>query len=422
MAKIVCRTDYILSLSNIDRVRVYNKKDIKYVNRIIDYFSDDKKRILHMVDYFTGKIKKHNNYNLVLEDGHYATKEELEKRKQYIDKQFNKSNVWQVVLSFDKKFIDENISWRELENKLAKEILPKFFKKMGFENSKNMLYQFSLHTNTKNPHFHISFMEKKPNTMSYNNVLNYRRKGKIDNEDIKWLKNETLLTIEREKYFTPMVTQINKDIEEIKDYFNSSSKNYVLYDKSNILLEDKLYRLGQLLEEKVISNNRKIKFNSIKNEEIRILTKEIKETIFTTNKNIYLSQRNFNDSINRMNYYLINVSKANNIKIKNTDLSYTINKEKYIDNYVLNSIVNFARYNYKNKKIISSNNVLHSIVLQNYLNNKKLSKKDIIRNSLNNNYKLTNEVRQSIKNINNEMDEAAKEFSKLFNNKEKELL
>lgn len=350
MAKIVCRTDYRLSLSNIDRVRVYNKKDIKYVNRIIDYFSDDKKRILHMVDYFTGKIKKHDNYNLVLEDGRYATKEELERRKQYIDKQFNKSNVWQVVLSFDKKFIDANISWRELENKLAKEILPKFFKKMGFENSKNMLYQFSLHTNTKNPHFHISFMEKKPNTISYNNVLNYRRKGKIDNEDIKWLKNETLLTIEREKYFTPMVTQINKDIEELKDYFNSSSKNYVLYDKSNILLEDKLYRLGQLLEEKVVSNNRKIKFNSIKNEEIKILTKEIKETIFTINKNIYLSQRNFNDSINRMNDYLINISKTNNIKIKNTDLSYTINKEKYIDNYVLNSIVNFARYNYKKKK------------------------------------------------------------------------
>lgn len=64
-----------------------------------------------MVDYFTGKINKHENYNLVLENGRYATEQEIINRKKYISKQFNKSNIWQVVLSFDKKFIDENISW-----------------------------------------------------------------------------------------------------------------------------------------------------------------------------------------------------------------------------------------------------------------------------------------------------------------------
>ena len=418
MTKIVCRSNYVLSLSNVDRIKQYNNNDIKYVNKIIDYFADDKKRILHMVDYFTGKIKKQDSYNLVLEDGRYATKEEIEKRKIYINKYFKKSNVWQIVLSFDKKFIDDNISWRDLEIKLAREILPKFFKKMGFDDSKKMLYQFSLHTNTKHPHFHISFMEKKPNTIGYNNVLNYRRRGKIDNSDISWLKNETLLTIEREKNFSPMATDINKDIEDIKKYFKLNTKNFVLYDKSNVLLEDNLYRLGKLLKENVISDNKRIKFNSIKDEEIKKLTKEIKDMLFVNNKNLQLSKRNFNESINKMNDYLSDLS--NSAKVKNIDLTYTKNKEKYIDNYIMNAIVNYSKYNYKKK--ISVNHVFHSIVLTNYLKTKKLTRKDIVRNSLNDTYKLTSDVRKSIKNINHEMEEAAQEFSKLFNNIEMKLI
>ena len=93
-----------------------------------------------------------------------------------------------------------------------------------------------------------------------------------------------------------------------------------------------------------------------------------------------------------------------------------------MDNYIINSIVNYANFKYGNKKSISQDNVLHSIILKAYLQNKNLNKKSIIKNSINNKFQLTSQVRQSIKNINNEMDEAAKEFSKLFNSKEKELL
>lgn len=419
MTKIICRTGYKLSLSNIDRIKIYNKKDIKYVDGLIDYFSDDKKRVLNMVDYFTGKINKHENYNLVLENGKYATGQEIINRKKYISKQFNKSNIWQVVLSFDKKFIDENISWRDLELKLAKEILPKFFKKMGFEDSKKMLYQFSLHTNTKNPHFHISFMEKQPNTDTKNKSICYRRKGQFSKSDINWLKKETILTIERDKKFKPLSTEINKDIDELKEYFNPSSKNFVLYNKKDILLEDKIFTLGKLLEEKSISSNRKIKFNSIKDEEIKQLTKDIKNTLFVVNKDIQLSRYNFKDSINRLNNYLENLSKET--KSKKPDLSYTQNKEIYMENYILNSIVNYANFKHGNKKIVSQDNVLHSIILKAYLQNKSLNKKSIIKNSINNKFQLTSQVRQSIKNINSEMDEAAKEFSKLFKTDTKNL-
>ena len=140
---------------------------------------------------------------------------------------------------------------------------------------------------------------------------------------------------------------------------------------------------------------------------------------FVVNKDIQLPRYNFKDSINRLNNYLENLSKET--KSKKPDLSYTQNKEIYIENYILNSIVNYANFEYKDHKIITQDNILHSIILKTYLQNKKLNKKSIIKNSINNKFQLTNQVRQSIKNINSEMDEAAKEFSKLFKTDTKNL-
>ncbi len=421
--KVIVRTKYKLSLNNIDRNKIYNNADIKYVDGIIKYFSDDKKRIMSMLDYFTGKINKHEDCNLILEDGHYAIKEEIAKRQKYINKQFNNSNVWQVVLSFDKKFIDENISWRTLEKKLATEIIPKMLRKMNFVDIKNMKYEFSLHTNTKNPHFHISFMEAKPNTYDQNKRLIYRRKGKIPNDVIKYLKNETILTIEREKEFRPLVIELNKDIDELKQYFNPKDKNYILYDKKNILLEEKILILGKLLEEKEISYNNRIKFNSIKDIEIKRLTKEIKEEVFKVNKEVQLPLSYYNNSVKKINEYFIKLCTDNHINKKDIDLSYTKNKDIYLNNYILNAIVNHARYNYsKNKNMINKDDIFQSIVLMNYRRNKGMSKKDIVRNCLanvgNNRYKNKQEIRNAIKNINNEMEAAAEEFF-MINKKDK---
>lgn len=43
-----------------------------------------------------------------------------------------------------------------------------------------------------------------------------------------------------------------------------------------------------------------------------------------------------------------------------------------MENYILNSIVNYANFKYGNKKIILQDNVLHSIILKAYLQNKNL--------------------------------------------------
>ena len=69
--------------------------------------------------------------------------------------------------------------------------------------------------------------------------------------------------------------------EELKKYFNPKEKNFILNDKKDILLEEKITRLGELINEKRESKNQKIKFNSIKSKEIRDLTYEIKSSIFS---------------------------------------------------------------------------------------------------------------------------------------------
>lgn len=410
---VIIRSDFKLALSNHDRNRKNYNRDRKYVSNILDYFSDDSKKIMNMLDYFTGKINKHEEINLVLEDGHYASKKEYDKRKEYINNQFNNSNVWRLVISPDKELVENNITWRELEIKLAKEILPKFFKKIGFEDSKKMCYQFSLHTNTDHPHFHISFMEKEPNIIGKNGLLQYRRSGEIPECCLKYLMNEITLTIEREKHFRPLSIQISSDIDELKKYFKPNDKNFVLYDKNNILFEDKILRLGKMLYESLNSNDNNIKFNSIRNGEINNLTREIKKDLFNLKNELSISKDNYKNSIDAMNKYIIDISKRNNIK--KIDLSYTKGKEKYIDNYILNAIVNYSKNHYINEKnkILNENNILKSIILNVYKSNKKYTKKDIVKNSFNNNYRLSSEVINAIKSINRQMDAAAEEFYKM---------
>ena len=415
-SNIIVRSDFKLSLSNVDRHERNIESDKRIVNNLLNYYADDQKRILNMLDYFTGKINKHEDINLVLEDGHYASKEEYKNRKKYIDKQFKKSNVWRMVLSVDKELVDNNIIWRELELKLAKEILPKFFKKMGFEDAKKMCYQFSLHTNTSHPHFHIAFLERSPNTLNQKNELMYRRKGEIPVNAIKFLMNETTLTIERNNKFNPLATSINNEIDDLKKYFNPKEKNFVLYDKKNILLEEKILALGKLLD-KVKNIDKRIKYNSITDEEIKRLTQEIKDEIFERSNKLNISRSEFNKKIKDMDNYLMDVSKRNNINLKNIDLSYTKNKEKYLNNYILNSIVNYANYHYEkeSKSILIKDDVIRSIILNIYNRHKKLSKKQIVVNSFNNNYVLTNEFKNAIRNINKELEEAAEEFYNIHN-------
>ena len=422
--KVIFNSIFTLALNNHDSKYKNHSKSIKRVQKMYDYYTNEEKRAMSMYDYYTGKLTKENTMNLVIEDGTFATEKEVEKRKKLAVKYLDNSNLWQGVLSFNNDYLNENIDIHKLEKELATNILPKFFRKCGFKDTNKMFYQLALHTDTDNLHFHFSFMEKVPNYEYAKNKVGYRRTGELSQNEIDFLKAQVIHTIEKEKIYTPLLKETNKDIEELKKYFSPKEKNYLLRDKKDLILEEKILRLGQLLYKERYDNDSKIKYGSIKDKEIINLTKDIKNYLFSKNNgNFKLEYNKFKESLNKINNYFYKINEDNNIKDIVVDTTLTDSKNKYIDNYIYNAIVNYANYNYKreSKNItkIKENDIIQEIILKHYLDNKKQTRKNILKTyftNTNSNQKFRNkqEIENAIKSINDEMTEAQKEFSKLF--------
>ena len=424
--KVIFNSIFTLALNNPDSKYKNHSKSIKRVQKMYDYYTNEEKRAMSMYDYYTGKLTKEDTMNLVIENGTFATEKEVEKRKKLAVKYLDNSNLWQGVLSFNNDYLNENIDIHKLEKELATNILPKFFRKCGFKHINKMFYQLALHTDTDNLHFHFSFMEKVPNYEYAKNKVGYRRTGELSQNEIDFLKAQVIHTIEKEKIYTPLLKETNKDIEELKKYFSPKEKNYLLRDKKDLILEEKILRLGQLLYKERYDNDSKIKYGSIKDKEIINLTKDIKNYLFSKNNdNFKLEYDNFKESLNKINNYFYKINEDNNIKNIVVDTTLTGSKNKYIDNYIYNAIVNYANYNYKkeskNVTKIKENDIIQEIILKHYLDNKKQTRKDILKTyftNTNSKQKFRNkqEIENTIKSINDEMDEAQKEFSKLFSN------
>ena len=413
--KVVVMNKYTPSYNNLNFH--YKTKEAVHNStmNMFDYYADNKKKAFFMLDYFSGKIGKDQEMNIMFEDGEYATKEQIEQRKKQYEKYIENSNIYKLVISFPEGFLEENVDIKSFEKKLAKEIIPQFLKKCGFVDVKKMSYQFSLHTNTKHLHFHLSFAEKQPNFKSYGKI-DYRKKGKLTREELRYFKDLIIHSINREKVYTPLLKETNKNIEELKKYFSPKDKNFLLNNKEDILLEEKVLKLGELLSQSRDSDV-KIKFNSIKDKEIISLTKDIKKYVFSKdNPEFKELHKEFKNNLNRINDYFKSIAESNHSDT--VDDSLIKNKQKYLDNYILNAIVNHANYKYKKLKF-TEDELLREIVHKEYKKNKAMSKYDIVRNILSNTsnglkFKNKYQIRQAVKNINDELEEAQKDFDKLF--------
>ena len=413
--KVVVMNKYTPSYNNLNFH--YKTKEAVHNStmNMFDYYADNKKKAFFMLDYFSGKIGKDKEMNIMFENGEYATKDQIEQRKKQYEKYIENSNIYKLVISFPEGFLEENVDIKTFEKKLAKEIIPQFLKKCGFVDIKKMSYQFSLHTNTKHLHFHLSFAEKQPNFKSYGKI-DYRNKGKLTKEELRYFKDLIIHSINREKVYTPLLKETNKNIEELKKYFSPKDKNFLLNNKEDILLEEKILRLGELLN-KYRDSNQKIKFNSIKDKEIIALTKDIKKYIFSKDNIEFKELHNeFKNNLNNINNYFKSIAESNHSDTVNNSLIK--NKKKYLDNYILNAIVNHANYKYKNLKF-TEDELLREVIHKEYKKNRSMSKYDIVRNILSNTsnslkFKNKYQIRQAVRNINDELEEAQKDFEKLF--------
>ena len=88
-------------------------------------------------------------------------------------------------------------------------------------------------------------------------------------------------------------------------------------------------------------------------------------------------------------------------------------------NRAKNFLKTFIKIPLSKKHYIKENDIIQEIILKHYLDNKKQTRKDILKTyftNTNSKQKFRNkqEIENAIKSINDEMDEAQKEFSKLF--------
>lgn len=276
------------------------------------------------------------------------------------------SNIQLAVLSFYQDYVDENISIKELQKKIATDVMPKFLSYCGYENPKdNLEWIVSLHNDRDNNyHFHIAWIEKNKCYRNRENELGHRIKLKLSDNEINFLKRQASLTIERKKLYTPALIKLEEGFDELKKYFNPKDQNFTLKNIKDLELEEKIIRLGFLLNEVRTKDRKYIKYNSLpKNEignSIRELTKEIMKELFKDNK-IKSSKKDIYKYIDDINNILLDIDKRNNIS--NIGFEDAINnkmiqdKLEKSDNYILNAIVNHALYNYEyQKRRIKKNN------------------------------------------------------------------
>ena len=439
---VIFKSMYCLSLNSVDNKiqdKNYKQNRLNDVDDMLDYFSNKKKKLVGMFEYYMGHTRG-EDVNLILEDGSYATKKDIKRIKTDYKKYIENSNLWKGIISFKSDYIEDNISIHTLEQKIAKEVIPQFLKYCGFKNIKNMSYVFSIHTNKAHPHIHLAFVEKKPNYLYCDKKINYRRKGKITKDEQRYLKRLVELTIEREKYFTPLLKKTNEDIDYLKSYFDPKDKNFALKNTNEIFIEEKIMKLGELLKQYRNINNQtsnKVKYNSIKNnslgKEIKSLTKDIKMYLFNDSSSIlYNCKKDINNDLESINEYFKKLDELNNEdgNIKN---SIVKKKQDYIDNYIYNSIVNHSLYKYEKITMVVKNktkqdkitieDLIQEIACQN-ARREKLNDKERRKIVLDNYFKgadlslkfpSKHKVEKAIKNINYEMEKASQEFSKLFN-------
>lgn len=413
--KVVFRLEGDLALNNPDRKNANINKVKRETTGMFDYFSNEEKKVINMFDYFDGTLTKEKHINIMLENGKYATKEDIDKRKNDYVKYIENSNIWKCIISFENNYLLKNANYKKLQEDLVKEILPMFFKKIGFDKVENMSYQIALHSDTDNLHYHFSFIEKKPNFI-YNNKIDYRREFKIEEKHMNFLKSQIVHNIEKNSIYTSTLIKTNNKIEDLKKYFDKDDKNFILHNKEDLKLENKIYDLGKKLYLNGNGNNGRTKYNSINDKEIKDLVKDIKKYIFNNkNKEFNNDYLEFKKNINVLNNYFKKISLDNHVKdYVNNDL--TKNKEKYLNNFILNKIVNYANDNYR-LKTLNENNIIKEIIVNKYKNNDLKNRYNILKNYLSNpTNKLINkyEIERAIKSINYEMESSIKEFRKMF--------
>lgn len=400
----------------------YRRKIKEYIIGFFDYGRNEEKAYISakefiekndssLFDYFMGgkkldSVMKDNKMKreemAMLKSGKYLLDKDVPLMQKRWSNYIEDSNIQLAVLSFYQNYVDENINIKDLQKKIAIDVMPKFLSYCGYEEpAKNLEWVVALHCDRENNyHFHISWVEKNK-CYKTNDSLEHRIQLTLDDKEINFLKRQATLIIERNRLYTPALIELNKDLKDLQKYFNPKDHNFTLRNIKSLELEEKIIKLGFLLNQIRDTNYKYIKYNSIPDskigKEIKILTKDIKRDIFKNSK-IKESRKKIYSSIDKINEILLDIDKRNSISeigfesaLENKMIQGKIDKS---DTYILNAIANHALYNYNyyknkiNKSDFRLEDIISQVAYENYkesyshITNKKVKsyKKKMVAN------------------------------------------
>ena len=441
----------------------YRDKVKEYIIGFFDYGRNEEKSYVSatefinkhndssMFDYFMGSKKldsvmKDNQMKreemAMLKNGKYVLDKDVPIMQKRWSNYIEDSNIQLTVLSFYQDYIDKNINIKDLQKKIATDVMPKFLNYCGYENPiKNLEWVVALHSDRENNyHFHIAWVEKNKCYKTKNGSLEHRIRLTLDDKEINFLKRQATLTIERNRLYKLALIELNKDLEGLKKYFNPKDQNFTLKNIKGLELEEKIVKLGFLLNQIKDTKRKYIKYNSIPNneigKEIKKLTREIKKEIFKSPQ-IKDAKKQIYKAIDNINDILVDIDKRNNISeigfesaLENKIIQGKMDKS---DTYILNAIANHALYNfnYHKNKINKSNFKLEDIINQiadenfkeEYHNIKSKSLKKYKRKVLNSflsGGKYKNKFVKAMERLAYKQDQAAEQFYEMLSENEYE--
>lgn len=418
----------------------YSRDEDKAYNNVPKYLKSSSD---NMFEYFMGSKKSDSVMEqnkmkreemAMLPNGQFLTDKDVRKMQKRWSDYIENSNIQLSVLSLNQDYVDENIDINDLQKKIATDLMPKFLSYMGYQKPKdNLEWVVALHNDRENNyHFHIAWVEKDPCFKYKNSKLGHRIQITLNDNEINFMKRQAALTIERQKLYTPALTRLGKDFDNLKTFFNPKDHNFTLKNINDIELENKIVRLGYVLEQIRSTDKKYIKYNSLPKNNLgkvaRELTKEIKKELYK-NVDIKKAKDKINNGIEEINNILVDIDKRNNISKIGFESAFENklikSKLEASENYISNAIVNHSLYNLhhnnENKRTIKIEDLIGEFAIIKYKKHHikdmtkptKKYKNKILYNVLSGRtYK--NELVRTLDKLNYDQKKVAEEFYEMF--------
>ena len=442
----IFRSEPIMTINDLAQIGSHNKREKKSYNSNPDIDIEKSKDNIELVP-LTDKYVK-GFYNLVKDykkEHDERMKTEREDRKKTFKQMLDKSNnvvADELLFTATNKFF-ENMTKEDIKE-WANTCMEFVYNDLGYK--KEQVLHATVHLDEKTPHIHcvvvplVKKLDKRTNTERFTISKKQYIKDKVHLSQLQDKYHERLVSkgydLERGIKGSDRKNQKVKEFKKTTSYYENKVTiiNKGLDNAMNEF-EEKIIKLGFLINEIRSTDKKYIKYNSLpKNQigyDIRSLTKEIKRDIFKQSKMKQLTKE-IENAINKINDILIDIDKRNNISKVGFEniLENKLIKEKIEaeDNYILNAIVNHALFNfsYYRKKINKDNFKLEDLIdemaYQFYkkdfkeLRNKKIyytKKKLLIRTFKGKRYK--SNIEYALDRLGYEQEQAAKKFYDMFN-------